>query len=205
MLVIRLFLIVFISMCALPASSESSSNVHDFVYDGLVGIDIKSAYLGKDFVLDGDLLDNDFIVVEKAVITDTFSPVNTRKKKEWVTTINDRAIEVEYFAVGRFSAAKNEFIAANSVVVQQIKKDWLTSKFSGVEIHEPQYVACSIFIDHVAAVLKFYEEEEVYNYEDNNPKKIKFIKLNEMLKLLPHENQSSFCSNGFSLIMQKSK
>jgi hypothetical protein len=95
MLVVRLFLMVFILLCSLPVSSESSSNVHDLVYDGLVGIDIKSAYLGKDFVLDGDLLDNDFIVVEKAVITDTFSPVNTRKKKEWVTTINDRAIEVE--------------------------------------------------------------------------------------------------------------
>ncbi len=180
MLVIRFFLIAFILMCSLPVSSESGSNVHDLVYDGLVGIDIKSGYLGKDFVPDGDLLDNDFLVVEKAVITDTFSPVNTRLKKEWVTTINDRAIEVEYFVVGRFSAAKNEFIVGNSVVVKQIKKDWLNGKFSGIEMNELQYVACSIFIDHVAAVLKFYEEEEVYNYEDNNPKKIKFIKLNEM-------------------------
>jgi hypothetical protein len=175
------------------------------VYDGLIGIDIKSGYLGKDVIPDGDILDNDFLVVEKAVITDTFSPVNTRLKKEWATTINDRAIEVEYFVLGRFSATKNEFIVGNSVVKKQIKKDWLTGKFSGIEVHEPQYVACSIFIDHVTAVLKFYEEEEVYNYEDNNPKKIQFNKLNEMLKLLVHEDQNSFCSNGFNLIMQKAK
>lgn len=201
MLVIRFLLTIFIYFFPF---SVSASNVHDFVYDGLIGVDIKTSYLGKEYVQDEDILDSDFFVVEKAVITERFSPLNTRKKKDWTTPVNTDALEVEYYVVGRYLANEKKFKPESYVIKKQIKKDWRTEKFSGFELDELQFVACSVFIDHVRSIAEFYKEDKDLDSTGNGPENTNFTKLNNIVEVLNKNDKSPFCQNGFNLVLQKS-
>lgn len=177
-------------------------DVHDILYRSLIGDNVKGNYMGKVYNDQPEILDDDLFLVNRAVVTYKYTPLNVDNGIfPWPS--NSADIEVKFEVIGRYSGTTKKVLMSRIEETRHIKYLYYKKKFEGISVDEPQFVACSVFIDHVYNLQKEFNNDGVENYSNDHPNKIFYHKLNELIETLEADVDRPFCEEGFSLVVER--
>ncbi len=197
---IRLIVSIMLFLNA-PAFSKEY-DVHDILYRSLVGDNVKGKYMGKIYNDQPEMLDDDLYILTSAVISYRSNPLNVNDGS-WPIPLNYDHIEVEFEVIGKYSGASKKLSMTKIKYTRHLKYDYHKKTITSLSAEEPQFVACSIFIDHVYNLQKELANAGVVNHEDSHPNKILFKNLNELIDSIDSDVKEPFCSKGFSLVIER--
>lgn len=195
---------IFLSFALSISAYASDFDVHDILYKGFLGDNVKGRILGKVYEDSPEILFEDLVVVKRAAILHDYTPLNTRVKGEAAIPVNYNDVKVKWYILGVYHGNDVDFSLSESERIQHIKYNYYEKKFEGISGDEPQIIACSVFIDHAKNVYNSLKEDGVDNYNDStNPKKIFYLKLKKLIEKLDGDPKYSFCNDGFSLVIER--
>lgn len=195
-------IIIFLILFYIAPVLSQEHDVHDVLYRSLLGDNVKGNYMGKVYNDQPEILYDDLYLVKRAVVSYKLSPLNV-DDGSLPLPLNYNDIEVSFEIVGTYSGKSNSVTMRNFIDIRHIKYDYYKKKFEGISVDEPQFIACSTFIDHVYNTKKDLKNDGVEKFSDNHKNKILYYNLNSLIGMLESDTNQAFCSEGFSLVIER--
>ncbi len=200
MFAIRIFL--FLILFHITPVLSQGHDVHDILYRSLIGDNVKGNYMGKVYNDQPELLTEDLYLVKRAVVSYKSSPLNV-DDGSFPLPLNYNDVQVSFEIIGKYSGKSNSVSMRKFVDVRHIKYSYYDKKLEGISVNEPQFIACSTFIDHVYNLKKELKKYGVDKSSDDDKNKILYNNLSNMVEMLESDANQPFCSEGFSLVIER--